>query len=136
GSGAPAAGTGGTQYSGTGADAAALGTGRRRARRPHALSWRAVMLKLLDGHKVALLDFDAERGLLRYLQTLGAECCGVVTALEQLQEVSFLLDGCGLPALAARGWQRSELERRFPALIHVSVSPFGSSPAAAGLHGS
>ncbi|MGA0805293.1 MAG: CoA transferase [Pseudohongiellaceae bacterium] len=94
------------------------------------------MLKLLTGHKVALLQLDADRALLRYLLSLGAECSGLVTALDGLQGVSFLLDGCGLPALAARGWTRAELEQRFPALVHVSVSSFGSLPAAKGLAGS
>lgn len=94
------------------------------------------MTNLLAGHKVALLQLDADRALLRYLLSLGAECIGIVSHVDALQDVSFLLDGCGLPALAAKGWQRRELERRFPALIHVSVSSFGSLSAAEGLAGS
>jgi crotonobetainyl-CoA:carnitine CoA-transferase CaiB-like acyl-CoA transferase len=94
------------------------------------------MVKLLAGHKVALLEIAAERALVRYLVSLGAECCGVVAAPADLAGVSFLVDGSGLPALALRGWQRSELEQRFPALIQVSVSSFGSLPAASTLLGS
>jgi crotonobetainyl-CoA:carnitine CoA-transferase CaiB-like acyl-CoA transferase len=94
------------------------------------------MVKLLAGHKVALLELDADRALVRYLVSLGAQCSGVVTTVAELADASFLVDGCGLPALGASGWQRSELEQRFPALVHISVSPFGSLPAATGLAGS
>jgi hypothetical protein len=94
------------------------------------------MVKLLAGHKVALLEIDADRALVRYLVSLGAQCCGPVIAPADLAGASFLVDGCGLPALVARGWQPSELQQRFPALVHVSVSPFGGLPAATGLLGS
>jgi len=94
------------------------------------------MVKLLAGHKVALLEIDADRALVRYLVSLGAQCSGAVIAPADLAGASFLVDGCGLPALVARGWQPSELQQRFPGIVHVSVSPFGGLPAATGLHGS
>lgn len=83
-------------------------------------------MKLLAGHKVAILSLDEDRPLLRYMKSLGAEFVGNPAVLSDLQGISFLLDGAGLPALKAGGWNHDEFAAAVPELIHVSVSAFGS----------
>lgn len=93
-------------------------------------------MSLLNGKRIALLSMDAERALVRYFTALGAECMGTVATPDAIGDADYLLDGAGLHGLAAMGWQRAELERRYPALVHVSVSPFGSLPPGQSLAGS
>lgn len=92
-------------------------------------------MKVLAGHKIALLSLAADRPLVRYLESLGAICVATPASLDDLAELGFLLDGSGLPTLAAQGWQHSEIAERFPALVHVSVSSFGSVGPNAALAG-
>jgi crotonobetainyl-CoA:carnitine CoA-transferase CaiB-like acyl-CoA transferase len=69
-------------------------------------------MKLLDGHRVAVLGTMADRPLARYLASLGAELGGPV------EDASFVIDDLGRAATAdlAIG----------AAAVHVSVTPFGS----------
>lgn len=93
-------------------------------------------MNLLSGQRVALLSLDADRALVRYLVSLGAECIDTIATVEDLRAADFLLDGVGLHGLAASGWQHEEIAQLCPALVHVSVSPFGSLPAGQALLGS
>lgn len=93
-------------------------------------------MSLLKGQRLAVVELDADRALVRYMLSLGAENVGTVRSLDDLANVDFLLDGVGLPRLAAAGWDRAEIERRYPSLVHVSVSPFGSQASAGKLLGS
>lgn len=93
-------------------------------------------MKPLQGHRVAWIGTDPANPLLRYLLSLGAQPVGEVSAPNALAGVSFLVDGCGLPALAARGWSRALITAANQRLVHVSVSPFGSHGPNATLQGS
>ncbi len=90
----------------------------------------------LQGHRVAILNIEPDRPLLRYLTSLGAELVGVPASSQALAAVSFLVDGSGLPALATQGWTRAAITAANPQLVHVSVSPFGSHGPLATLRGS
>jgi crotonobetainyl-CoA:carnitine CoA-transferase CaiB-like acyl-CoA transferase len=90
----------------------------------------------LQGHRVAILDIESDRPLLRYLTSLGAELVGVPASPQALADASFLVDGSGLPALAIQGWMRAAIIAANPQLVHVSVSPFGSHGPMATLRGS
>lgn len=93
-------------------------------------------MKMLAGCKVALMAMEPTRPLLRYLTTLGAE----VETLADIRTVptgyDFLIDGAGLIRLQAMGWDRDQVVAANPALVHVSVSPFGSYGPSAHLRGS
>ena len=77
----------------------------------------------LQGHIVLALGDMAERPLARYLRSLGAT---IVEDYEVLGTTSFLIDDLGLELLSDRGLTREKIETENPALIHVSVTPFGS----------
>lgn len=77
----------------------------------------------LQGHIVLALGDMAERPLARYLRSLGAT---IVEDHEVLGTTSFLIDDLGLELLSDRGLTREKIETENPALIHVSVTPFGS----------
>ena len=93
-------------------------------------------MKILAGCKVATVALDQTRPLLRYLATLGAEVVKPAATLADLDGVDFLIDGVGLPQLQALGWESARITATYPALIHVTVSPFGSHGPAATLLGS
>lgn len=78
-------------------------------------------MKLLAGHRVAVLGAMAERPLARYLASLGAELGGAV------EGASFVIDDLGLGALEGVAIPASA--------VHVSVTPFGSDGVRAGWHG-
>jgi crotonobetainyl-CoA:carnitine CoA-transferase CaiB-like acyl-CoA transferase len=83
---------------------------------------------LLEGVQVVAVGRSSDSALARYLATLGAKVSEV--ALEDLASsvptASLLIEHMGLPALEKAGWPRSRIEALAPALIHVSVSTFGS----------
>ncbi|NLG74825.1 MAG: CoA transferase [Xanthomonadaceae bacterium] len=76
---------------------------------------------------IALAEAD-ESALARFMESLGASVRAV--SVDQLQErlahADMLIETCGLERLAALGYTRAHLESANPALIHVSVTPFGS----------
>lgn len=91
-------------------------------------------VKLLDGHRILALEVCDRSALVRFLESLGAEIEHIArralenpAAFEQeLAAASILLDQIGLPSLAAIGWSRERIEALNPALVHVSITPFGS----------
>ena len=93
-------------------------------------------MKPLHGHRVALVAIEPDRALLRYLHSLGAELIGMPASTAELANMSFLVDGVGLPQLKVLGWSRTAIEAVNPRLVHVSVSPFGSHGPLATLQGS
>ena len=94
-------------------------------------------MTILSGHRVAVIGMDSKRPLPRYLASLGAEIVTVDAATDlRLPDVSFLVDGLGLKRLHELGLTREKIAAINPALIHVSVSYFGSYGPNAGLLGS
>ncbi|HUN74054.1 MAG TPA: CoA transferase [Steroidobacteraceae bacterium] len=91
-------------------------------------------MNLLDGHRILALELSERSALGRFLESLGATVERIgraalsdASALERrLAAASMLLDQVGLPSLEALGWARSRLETLNPALVHVSITPFGS----------
>ncbi len=81
----------------------------------------------LNGHRVVTWGGMGDRPLARLFASLGAEIVNADAAIDSLAGASFLLDDIGLALLSDRGIGRAEIERRFPALVHVSVTPFGST---------
>ncbi|MGH8217950.1 MAG: CoA transferase, partial [Steroidobacteraceae bacterium] len=72
--------------------------------------------------------------LCRFLESLGGQLEHIdrgalenPSAFEQkLATSSMLLDGMGLSSLEATGWSSARIEGINPALVHVSITPFGS----------
>jgi len=93
-------------------------------------------MKLLSGKRVALYAMAPERPLPRYLASLGADIVPAPDTPAGLSGVDFLVDGVGLKALDAAGWQHQMLQNDFPGLVHISVTPFGSYGPGAGYSGS
>lgn len=93
-------------------------------------------MSLLQGLHIVNLEIEAERPLLRYLVSLGATLVAVPKNPAAWANISFVVDGVGLPALARLGWTRARLDSLNPRLVHVSVSHFGSHGPGALLHGS
>ena len=69
-------------------------------------------MRVLAGHRVAVLGAMADRPLARFLVSLGAEMGGPV------DEASFVIDDLGLEATRDLGIPETA--------VHVSVTPFGS----------
>src|SRR4051812_3168705 len=67
-----------------------------------------------------------ERPLCRLLASLGADLIRGSASREQIEAAHFLVEDAGLEALADQGTTRALLEEWNPALIHVSVTTFGS----------
>jgi len=80
----------------------------------------------LQHHRVVAWGDMAERPLARLLETLGAGIVRAPVDLASLEGASFLIDDLGLARLEDRGIRRADIEARHPALVHVSVTPFGS----------
>ena len=78
-------------------------------------------MKLLAGHRVAVLGTMADRPLARFLASLGAELGGGIDG------ASFVIDDLGLEALAGVAVPDSA--------VHVSVTPFGSGGPRSGWKG-
>ncbi len=83
-------------------------------------------MNLLEGHTVLAWGGTPDGALARFLRSLGA----VVTAAEpnpaDLAAASFLIEDLGLHRLEAFGLTRVAIEQANPALVHVSVTAFGS----------
>ncbi len=83
-------------------------------------------MRPLEGTAVIAVDGMASRPLCRLLETLGATIRDVPVDAEQIAQADFLVDASGLERLADRGITRARLDAWNPALVHVSVTPFGS----------
>lgn len=81
----------------------------------------------LQGHRVLALGEMAERPLCLFLASLGAQVRSEVADAMSVAAADFLVEDEGLERLADRGLGRAQLEKWNPALVHVSVTPFGSS---------
>jgi crotonobetainyl-CoA:carnitine CoA-transferase CaiB-like acyl-CoA transferase len=68
----------------------------------------------------------ADRPLCRFMASLGAEVHAGDADEVSLKAADFLVDSWGLERLADRGISREWIAQHNPALVHVSVSPFGS----------
>jgi crotonobetainyl-CoA:carnitine CoA-transferase CaiB-like acyl-CoA transferase len=85
------------------------------------------MKPLADLRVVALAE-AADGALARFFSSLGAfiEPVTLAELPERLAGASFLIEWEGLAVLEAKGLSRRTLEAHYPALIHVSVTSFGS----------
>ena len=84
-------------------------------------------MKPLEGNIVLALGDMPGRPLCRYLATLGAEIRSGAPDADSVAAADFLIDSIGLDRLADEGTTRAELEAWNAALVHVSVTPFGST---------
>jgi len=93
----------------------------------------------LSGKRVLALGDMADRPLGIFLASLGARLRSTsVDAGDfapELGAADFLLDPWGLEVLADRGLSRERIESINAALVHVSVSAFGSGNARSRWHG-
>jgi crotonobetainyl-CoA:carnitine CoA-transferase CaiB-like acyl-CoA transferase len=80
----------------------------------------------LEGHKVLAWGGMAEGALVRLFQSLGAVVTLGTPELRDLPNASFLIEDLGLDRLETLGITRSAVESANPALVHVSVTAFGS----------
>jgi crotonobetainyl-CoA:carnitine CoA-transferase CaiB-like acyl-CoA transferase len=80
----------------------------------------------LEGSVVLALADMAERPLCRLLATLGAEVRAVTLDQQAAAGADFLVEPFGLERLADDGCTRAQLEDWNQALIHISVTAFGS----------
>jgi crotonobetainyl-CoA:carnitine CoA-transferase CaiB-like acyl-CoA transferase len=80
----------------------------------------------LQGCRVLALGDMAGRPFCLFLASLGAQIHGEVADAASVAAADFLVEDEGLERLADRGLGRSRLEQWNPALVHVSVTPFGS----------
>jgi crotonobetainyl-CoA:carnitine CoA-transferase CaiB-like acyl-CoA transferase len=92
----------------------------------------------LSGLKVLALGGMATRPLARFLSSLGADIVPGRLSQDlgsrgpgdqQLDGISFVIDDLGLEGLAASGWNSAQVTGQYPALIHASVTTFGSGNA-------
>ena len=86
-------------------------------------------MRPLEGRVVLALEDMAARPLCRFLATLGAEIRRGPVDAATVQAADFLVDDLGIERLADRGVTRAQLDAWNPALVHVSVTPFGSGGA-------
>lgn len=95
-------------------------------------------MTLLNDVRVLALEEAADGALARLLASFGGEVKRTSTGSlgNDLPSADILLDRLGLPALALAGYSRAAIERANPRLIHVSVTPFGSSGPRATWRGS
>jgi crotonobetainyl-CoA:carnitine CoA-transferase CaiB-like acyl-CoA transferase len=85
-------------------------------------------VSLLLGARVLVLEMSPGAALPRFFATLGATIIAVRMddLAAELAGASFLLDELGTARLADAGWPRERITGAAPALIHVSVTTFGS----------
>jgi crotonobetainyl-CoA:carnitine CoA-transferase CaiB-like acyl-CoA transferase len=84
-------------------------------------------MRPLEGTSVLALGDMAQRPLCRFLATLGARVDGrAALDAENVAHADFLVDELGIERLADLGFTRARLEQWNEALVHVSVTPFGS----------
>lgn len=81
----------------------------------------------LQGHRVLALGDMATRPLCRFLESLGAAIHTGTADEMTVAGADFLVEGEGLARLSDHGLTRALLEQWNPALVHVSVTAFGSS---------
>jgi len=86
-------------------------------------------MNLLSGLKVIALDDAAHGALARLLASFGADVSptSLPKLASDLARADVLLDRLGLALLADAGFAREVIEAANPRLLHVSVTPFGSS---------
>ena len=80
----------------------------------------------LEGHTVLAWGGTAEGALARFFQSLGAVVTPALPNLENAGAASFVIEDLGLQRLEALGLTRAAIEKVNPALVHVSVTAFGS----------
>jgi crotonobetainyl-CoA:carnitine CoA-transferase CaiB-like acyl-CoA transferase len=89
-------------------------------------SWEDSPVRVLEGHTVLAWGEAAQGALARFFQSLGATVIGGTPSLHGIQDASFLIEDLGLDRLEILGITRTALEHANPALVHVSVTAFGS----------
>ena len=80
----------------------------------------------LEGTIVIADSGMSGRPLCRLLQSFGADVREAPVDAEHIGRADFLVDADGIERLADRGITRERLDEWNPALVHVSVTPFGS----------
>src|SRR5690606_10488618 len=93
-------------------------------------------MKPLAGLRVLALGTMPQRPLCRLLATLGADVVAGEAQREAVAAAHFLIEDLGLEQLADQGVTRDLLEQWNAALVHVSVTPFGSGTPRARWRGS
>jgi crotonobetainyl-CoA:carnitine CoA-transferase CaiB-like acyl-CoA transferase len=83
-------------------------------------------VRLLEGHTVLAWGEAAQGALARFFQSLGAVVVSGSPDLHDVPGTSFLIEDLGLDRLKTLGITRAALEHANPALVHVSVTAFGS----------
>lgn len=85
-------------------------------------------MSLLAGQRVVAIGDASRRPLVRLLASMGAsvEEATLAGLGASVAGASFLVEGLGLPRLDDAGWTRERIEALNPALIHASVTTFGS----------
>jgi crotonobetainyl-CoA:carnitine CoA-transferase CaiB-like acyl-CoA transferase len=83
-------------------------------------------MRPLEGHKVLAWGGMSERALARFFQSLGAAVVNGAPDLRDVPDASFLIEDLGLDRLEALDITRSAIENANPALVHISVTAFGS----------
>lgn len=84
-------------------------------------------MKPLNGMTVLAVGSMHQRPLCRLLASLGATLVHGDVTRDKVTAAQFLVEDLGLAQLAERGTTRELLQTWNPALIHVSVTPFGSN---------
>src|SRR5690348_13586330 len=95
-------------------------------------------MTLLDNLRVVAIDLAADSALVRFLRSFGAvvDIASRDEARDKVAQADFLIESCGLRALAESNLSREWLDGVNPRLIHVSVTPFGSTGPRANWRGS
>ena len=95
-------------------------------------------MKLLEGLRVLAWRDAADGALARFLADLGAsiERCDQALDASRIAASAMLVENLGLVHIAECGLTRQAIEAANPALIHVSVTTFGSSGPRARWRGS
>ena len=83
-------------------------------------------MRPLEGHSVLAWGEVAEGALARFFRSLGAAVILGTPHLRDIPDASFLIEDLGLGRLEALGITRATLESANPALVHISVTAFGS----------
>jgi len=93
-------------------------------------------VKLLEGQRVVAIDAAAQSALARYFVSMGATLQHVTLdgASNALADADILIEQLGLAAIAKAGIV--DIESRYPRLIHISVTTFGSDGPRAQWRGS
>jgi crotonobetainyl-CoA:carnitine CoA-transferase CaiB-like acyl-CoA transferase len=89
-------------------------------------SWKESPVRPLEGHTVRAWGGASRGALARFFQSLGAEVIPGAPDLRHLAEASFLIEDLGLDRLETFDVTRAAIEKANPALVHVSVTAFGS----------